>query len=213
MPSGIRATVEFASSDVCPITNLSAATGSTVDSVAMNVCPDDCAESVTEFSLEGDPDTDIDARITPVFAHGSTRRYRFVHGDGVTCPCECLGQFECPVTRYVAQDGTLTLVFHAADYDELKGIVAALRERFPAMDIKRFVRAPASDSAQDNVFVNRSKLTSRQLEVLETAYEMGYFERPRRANATEIASVLDITPATFSEHLAAAERKLLDDLL
>lgn len=42
---------------------------------------------------------------------------------------------------------------------------------------------------------------------------MGYFERPRRANATEVADVLDINPSTFSEHLAAAESKLIEDVL
>jgi predicted DNA binding protein len=49
--------------------------------------------------------------------------------------------------------------------------------------------------------------------VLETAHEMGYFERPRRANGTEVAAALDIDPSTFSEHLAAAQRKLLRDVL
>ncbi|MFW6000412.1 MAG: helix-turn-helix domain-containing protein, partial [Halorubrum sp.] len=56
-------------------------------------------------------------------------------------------------------------------------------------------------------------LTDRQCEVLRTAYRMGYFERPRDANASEVADALDISPSTFAEHLATAQRKLLEEAL
>jgi hypothetical protein len=46
-----------------------------------------------------------------------------------------------------------------------------------------------------------------------TAYQMGYFEHPRESNATEVAESLDIRPPTFVEHLAAAQGKLLDDVV
>ncbi len=61
--------------------------------------------------------------------------------------------------------------------------------------------------------MDRGRLTARQREVLETAFEMGYFERPRRANATEVAAELGIGPSTFREHVSAAETKLLEDVL
>jgi predicted DNA binding protein len=57
------------------------------------------------------------------------------------------------------------------------------------------------------------RLTDRQREVLRTAHEMGYFEYPRGANAGEVATALDIEPSTFTEHLNAAQSKLLDELL
>jgi len=211
MPSGIRAKVEFDTPDICPIVELSAAAETTIDSVVTNVCSSDCTESVTEFSVNSAGDLEVD--MTPVFSQGSTDRYRLTHGDGVDCPCECLGQFGCPVARYVAQDGTLTIVFHAADYDELQAVIGELRDQFPEVDIKRFVQSPDGGESQDSVFVDRSKLTQRQLEILETAHEKGYFDRPRRSNATEIAAELDINPSTFREHLIAAESKILEDLL
>lgn len=211
MPPGIRATVEFTTSDICPIVDLSKAAETTIDSVTHNVCSSECSKSVTEFSLEA---ADIpDGDLTPIFSHGSTHRYRMTHEGDVSCPCECLGLFGCPVTRYVAQEGTLTIVFHAAGYDQLQEVIGELRERFPEISIKRLVRSPAGDHSSDDVLVDRNKLTSRQLEVLETAYEMGYFERPRRTNATEIATELDINPSTFREHLVAAESKIFEDLL
>jgi hypothetical protein len=214
MSQGIRATVEFDTPDVCPVAGVSAATDTTVDSVAANVCPPG-RSSVTEFSVDADlADAEIETGVdlVPVFTHGSTRRYRFDHGDGTDCPCECLGGFGCPVDRYVAHGGTLTLVFHAADYDELRDVVAGLRERFPAVDIKRFVRSPEGERSVDGVFVDRSRLTDRQREILEAAYRMGYFDRPRGASATDVAEAFDIDPSTVGEHLAAAESKLLADL-
>lgn len=211
MSEGIRATVEFASPEGCPLADLSASEEATIDSVRVSVCPADCEACVTEFSMDTacDPETDV----SRIFSHGSTHRYRFTHGGGTSCPCECLGRFGCPVDRYVARDGTVTIAFYAADYDQLRNVVGALRERFPEMDIERLIRSPAGEHPQDGVFVERGKLTPRQLEVLETAYEMGYFERPRRANATEVAAALDINPSTFGEHLAAAETKILEDVL
>jgi predicted DNA binding protein len=107
----------------------------------------------------------------------------------------------------------LTIVFHATDYDQLRGIIGELRDQFPGVDINRFVQSPSGEQAEDNVFVNRSRLTHRQLEILETAYQRGYFDRPRQSNATEIAAELDINPSTFREHLTAAESKILEDLL
>lgn len=211
MAPGIRATVEFSSRDLCPVVELSATTGTTVDTVSRTACGDEGGECVTEFAVETDDEPDTD--LSPVFSHGSTHRYRFPHDDGRECPCELLGQFECPVTRYVAREGDLTLVFHAADYDRLQTIVGRLRDEYPEMNIKRFVRGTPGDQSHQSVLVDRSKLTARQYEILETAYEMGYFERPRQANATEIAEKLDISPATFSEHLAVAQRKLLDDIV
>ncbi len=56
-------------------------------------------------------------------------------------------------------------------------------------------------------------LTDRQREVLETAYDGGFFERPKDANSDELAARLDITRSTFLQHLRAAERKLLDAVL
>lgn len=211
MPLGIRATVEFTTPEICPIVELSEAAETTIDSVSANICPSECSESTVEFSI--DTDCDFDADITPIFSHGSTDRYRLTLGEETNCPCERLAQFGCPVARYTAEDGTLTLVFHATDYDQLQEVVAELRQVCPDMDIRRFVRAPAGERSRDPVFVDRSKLTHRQIEVLETAYDSGYFDRPRRSNATEIAAELGINPSTFREHLTAAESKLLEDLL
>nr|WP_193570791.1 helix-turn-helix domain-containing protein [Halorubellus sp. JP-L1] len=56
-------------------------------------------------------------------------------------------------------------------------------------------------------------LTDRQQEVLRTAFEMGYYEWPRQTTGKAVAERLGISSATFSEHIHAAERKLLGALI
>jgi predicted DNA binding protein len=214
MSDGIRATVAFSAPGNCPLAEVSARAGTTIEQVSTNVTLPD-ANSVTEFiapsSLDQQDisDTDIDA----VFSYGESTVYRTVHESPVDCPCETVGSFDCPVHRYVADEGTLTLVFHAPNFESLQSIMATLREQYPSVDVQRLLQPPLDGSPEDRVFVNRGKLTDRQLEVLTVAYDRGYFERPKQANATEIAESLGIAQSTFTEHLVAAQRKLLGDLL
>ncbi|WP_101294537.1 helix-turn-helix domain-containing protein [Halegenticoccus soli] len=58
----------------------------------------------------------------------------------------------------------------------------------------------------------RSKLTDRQLEVVETALEMGYYEIPRRTTHQEIARRLGCAPSTVNEHLRKVESRVLSQL-
>jgi len=42
---------------------------------------------------------------------------------------------------------------------------------------------------------------------------MGYFDYPKGANATDVAEELGVARSTFTEHLAAAQTKLMDAIL
>jgi predicted DNA binding protein len=55
-----------------------------------------------------------------------------------------------------------------------------------------------------------SRLSPRQREVFQLARTSGYYRQPKRATATDLASMLGITTSTFHEHLHRAEEKLLD---
>jgi DNA-binding CsgD family transcriptional regulator len=58
-----------------------------------------------------------------------------------------------------------------------------------------------------------SRLTERQRQVLQLAYEMGYYEVPRTASSADIATRVSLDPSTVAEHLQRAERNLLKGLL
>ncbi|MXR52077.1 DNA-binding protein [Halovenus sp. WSH3] len=210
MASGIRATIAFADPGDCPIAATAGQVDTQIDQVSTSVGFEG-TDSVTEFLAPSE--IEPPAGVEPIFSYGTETIYRTTHDGEECCPCECLGRHGCPVHRYIAEEGSLTLVFHAGDFDTLQTVVGELRDRYPPVDVQRLLQPPLEGTPEDRVFVNRGRLTGRQLEVLETAYEMGYFERPKRANATEIAEELGIAQSTFTEHLMTAQRKLLDDAL
>jgi len=54
-------------------------------------------------------------------------------------------------------------------------------------------------------------LTDRQLEALRTAYELGYFEIPRRTSLDAVAQELDISASSLSERLRRAQTQLIQE--
>lgn len=210
MSPGVRATVHFSDPGDCPVAACSAVADTPIERAASSVALAGSSGSVTEFLATAAPDR---SDVEPVFEYGDETLYRARHGDRTRCPCTCLGRHDCPVHRYTAVDGELTLVFHAVDFEQLRTVITDLRERHAPLDVRRLLQPPLAGSPEERVFVDRGKLTNRQQEVLVTAYEMGYFERPRGANAGEVADRLGIVPSTFTEHLVTAQRKLLADIL
>lgn len=206
--------MKFTAPNDCPIARFSAATETVIDQTATSVGLPGAQGSITEFLADTEETTDDgESGSEPVFSYGTTDLYRTAHDGDIGCPCECLGQFGCPVHRYVAENGDLTLVFHAKDFEQLQSVTAEFRDRYSDIDVQQLLQPPLEGTPEERVFVNRGKLTDRQLEVVQTAYDRGYFERPKQANATEIATELGISQSTFTEHLVTAQRKLLGDVL
>lgn len=210
--AGIRVTVEFSDPGDCPVAALARRANATIRDLSTSVTPAGHGGAVSEFLVDADA-VPTDYPRDPVFTYTDRHCYRVPHGPDDDCPCTRLGTHDTPIDRFVATAGGLRLVFHAGDFETLQSIVGDLRDRYPDLDIQRLVRAPTEGAARDAVFVDRSRLTDRQFEVLRESFERGYFERPREANATEVAAALGISPSTFAEHLQAAERKVLRDVL
>ena len=57
-----------------------------------------------------------------------------------------------------------------------------------------------------------SRLTERQLAALQAAYHGGYFERPRRQTAEDVAETMGISASTFHQHLRIALETVLTEL-
>ncbi|HID05410.1 MAG TPA: hypothetical protein EYH45_02980 [Candidatus Caldiarchaeum subterraneum] len=52
-------------------------------------------------------------------------------------------------------------------------------------------------------------MTGRQELVLRVAYELGYFDYPKRINIRELAAIFNVTPATLTEEIRKALKKAL----
>lgn len=210
--SGIRVELAVDSPGACPVASVSEEAGTTVTDVARSAPLDDQGQIVEEFTADGGVRA-VESRgdVNEVFSGGDGARYRFER-QREGCVCETVEEFACPVADVRAESGQLLLTFHAPDVDRIRAIVTRLKELYSDVSLRSLRRDGETDPS-DSVLVDRSRLTERQREVLETAIEMGYFQYPKGANASEVAEALDISVSTFAEHLAAAQTKLLDTIL
>jgi len=70
--------------------------------------------------------------------------------------------------------------------------------------------SPATTASQSHpTACPQDDLTVRQREALQVARRRGYYEWPREVSATELATELGVSKATFLEHLRKAEATLL----
>ena len=209
--AGIRAKIRIGDLQSCPVARFSC-DGVECYNVSKRVEPDS-GRVTEEFSTDSNGDLAEVEGLEPVFSYGQKSVYRFQREFGQDCACETVEQFDCPIVEVQATDGDLSMVFHAPSMDELRDAVTALREQYDNVDVQRLVSSKGDEGSDDLVFVDRGELTARQREVLEIAYEMGYFKHPKGANAGEVAEALGITTSTFTEHLAAAQSKLFSAIL
>jgi predicted DNA binding protein len=210
--SGIRVELSVDTPGACPAASVSDEAGAAVTDIARS-SPDSDGQVIEEFTATGTDEDAIEARgdMDKVFATGNGGRYQFTRSR-TDCVCETVETFDCPVADMRAEGGQLHLTFHAPDVDRVRAIVTRLKELYDGVSLRSMRRNGDVDPV-DSILVDRSKLTDRQQEVLETAVEMGYFKYPKGANAGDVAAALDISVSTFAEHLAAAQTKLLESIV
>lgn len=71
---------------------------------------------------------------------------------------------------------------------------------------------PCNDESQACVF-DFADVTKKQWEALETAQQLGHYNGKRGGNLTKIADELDISESAASQHLRAAESKIVSSVL
>ncbi|MBP2251025.1 putative DNA binding protein [Halarchaeum solikamskense] len=201
--------LDVADPGACPVADAST-DATAISSVTRASVTDDEGRIAEEFTAEHALPEPGDA--TEVAEHDTGHVYRIRRARDRGCVCDRVESFGTPVVDVRAAAGTLSLSFHTASLDTVQNVVAELRDEFGGVRLRKLVRSEGGESS-DPVFVDRSRLTERQREVLRTAHELGYFEHPKGANANDVADALDISPSTFTEHLAAAQRKVLDAVL
>ncbi|GCF15519.1 hypothetical protein Harman_34540 [Haloarcula mannanilytica] len=147
-----------------------------------------------------------------IFAYDQRHVFQLSRAAEQGCVCERIEAAGCVVQEFSADTESIVVTFLVEDMPTLREIVADLKSEGETVKLRRLLEDASSETDRP-VVLDRAKLTERQREVLGRAHEMGYFEHPREATAGDVADALDISTSTFTEHLAAAQRKLLDDLL
>ncbi|WP_254864024.1 bacterio-opsin activator domain-containing protein [Halovivax gelatinilyticus] len=110
-------------------------------------------------------------------------------------------------------DDDLSIQLNVPPGTNINRLTAEMRECYPGIEpITRRQKTREKRTSEQFTSVLESELTDRQLAALEAGYFSGFFEWPRDSSGTEVAASLNISPATFHQHVRTAERKILDQL-
>ncbi|EMA55791.1 helix-turn-helix domain-containing protein [Halococcus thailandensis] len=105
-------------------------------------------------------------------------------------------------------DGQANILIHLGENTSAKRIETGLGDGYRNVSMTMVQTNPSEEASERGN--DHTPLTDRQQQVLKLAFQLGYFERPRGKNAEEIATMLDISRSTFTQHLRAAQRKILE---
>jgi len=150
----------------------------------------------------------LDATLLAEYEGGGLFEFT-VSGD---CPAYSLAELGALPRTVEGVGGTGRIVADIPTGYEASAVVATFLDEYDDAELaskreKEGVEPMFAESAFRAILEN--DLTDRQREVVEAAYEAGYYDWPRERTGSEIAADLGISSATFSEHIHAAERKLL----
>lgn len=120
-----------------------------------------------------------------------------------------------PVTGITATAGQGRLTAEVPPHIDVSSAIEGFLAEYPEAELvarRRTERQTPLLTRDQFVTELLAGLTEKQLRVLRVAHAEGYFDWPRDHSAEQLASRLEVATPTFTEHLRAAERKLLDEL-
>jgi predicted DNA binding protein/DNA-binding NarL/FixJ family response regulator len=116
------------------------------------------------------------------------------------------------IVESVTERGQTSITVASPDHNDVQSLIAAVEQSHPGVGV-RSVRSSGESNARMTADDLRQSLTDKQRQALELAFYEGYFERPREHNTTEVAGKLGVSRPTFTQHLRAAQRKLLSRII
>jgi hypothetical protein len=154
------------------------------------------------------------AREIPTGPTGVTvRRLMLVANESYPFVLGIVLRREAIPNRLVLQGEAMDLVITVRDWEQFRALADDVQDSLGQFELESMNQIEKPGEPLDGGRLSEvliTKLADEQLTVLETAYNMGYFDVPREAAAQDVADRLDISQSTFSERLRTAERTLFD---
>ncbi len=88
----------------------------------------------------------------------------------------------------------------ATDKEAIRQIVSELEDHRYGVELMKLTSVDADEL-----------MTSRQEDILQIAFERGYFDYPKRISLRDLASMFDISISTLSEMLRKGQRKIMEE--
>lgn len=110
--------------------------------------------------------------------------------------------------RIVGKNAHVNVVASVRDWNHLKEVAGIIEDEHGSLELIGTTQTESIGFPLGSNKIKQSmsgKLSDEQLEVLETAYQMGYFKVPQEVTAEEIAGELDISRSTLSARLRRVE--------
>lgn len=125
-----------------------------------------------------------------------------------------LGEYGAELRSLSTAGGQARLEIDASNVADPRTLVEWFEDSYPDSELVAY-RERERPPATKQEFIGRleDKLTDRQRTALETAYLGGFYDSDRSITGEELAGLLDISRATFHQHLRVAERKVLGEFL
>jgi len=114
--------------------------------------------------------------------------------------CKAMVGTDCFLTNGTTMsDGSLLLTVMSADRSGIRDFVDKLEK--DGCDVRvNSIRDPEKEGV----------LTERQESILRSAYELGYFEYPKKISIKELSEHLGLSISTLSETLRKSEKKIIE---
>ncbi|MDL5360981.1 helix-turn-helix domain-containing protein [Halalkalicoccus sp. NIPERK01] len=204
--------VEFrVTGDDCPLARATREANATVECRPPQARRD--GNALLRFSVRGGADALVER-----LDEDEDIRYLHVSTVNGAANVRCLSKHPCVVHRLVDvgfmaeslqyRGGVETYLGAVVGHDVLRGVLAAAGE---AVGVT-LERVYPLGTGNDTPVAQRWDLTPTQEAALETALDMGYFEIPRKATASEVAAELGIGTSALSERLRRGQGALFAQL-
>lgn len=115
--------------------------------------------------------------------------------------------------RIILRDNHFHVVVTVQNWDQFQSLADEIQDKmrkFELLSVNQIDRPGEPLGTGQISEILTTKLTDKQIRTLETAYNLGYFEVPRNATATDVSEKLEIAQSTFSERLRNAENNLFE---
>lgn len=153
-------------------------------------------------------ETDSVENVSIISEHDRTVRFEYAVSD--TSLVALLAEHGVNVRTATATGGEVRVVAEAVADADIREIVEAVNTRFESAELVAKREVERETRTIDDYWEElTTRLTDRQLSMLQAAYHAGFFEWPRESSGEEVADSFDLSAATFHEHTRVGLEKML----